>query len=230
MMRPKIDSKKPNLLLLTGPQGSGNHKFSKIAALHPEVEGWEGLNREHWINHDGEPFKHIWKNPHLIDAIDWGQNAHWCISISSPYVDIVGTKKKTFYPDYKEIILNLRQHCNVQIGIIGRDQNILEMNQLRKRGVVSYHNFLNKIDDLTNFGPENIIFLSHELLYLYRHEYLWDWHCRSIIPIDYKNPKIHFILNEDHNRKYVHYVEESWLDKRVGSDGLLKDGSEPHDI
>ena len=217
---------KPNILLLTGPQGSGNHKFSKIFALHKDVNGWEGLNREHWINHESEPFKEIWKNPDHIDNIDWKSNNYWVISISGPYVDVFGTSKHTLYPNYKEVIERLKKYGNVQIGIIGRDQTILGMNQLRKRGVKSYHNFLNKIEDLVN--DNNVMFLSQEMLYLYRHHYLDSINKQSIVPIDVTNQKIHYILNEDPNEKYVHYVEHSWLDKRKNDNGLLNDGTFPH--
>jgi len=218
----------PKILVITGPQGAGNHKFSKVLALHPEVNGWSGLNREHWINHDGEPFKEIWKDPSTISNIDWQSNEYWVLSVSGPYVDWVSGVKQTIYPKYAEVIDNLKEHGDVQIGIIGRDTTIMGMNQLRKRGIKSYHNFLNKIEDLT--AHDNVIFLSQELLYLYRHEYLSNINNQLIVPIDLNNPKIHYILNEDPNEKYVHYVDHSWLDKRVNADGLLNDGSKPHVI
>ena len=31
------------LLIITGPQGSGNHLFSRILSTHPEVGGWKSL-------------------------------------------------------------------------------------------------------------------------------------------------------------------------------------------
>ena len=58
-------------------------------------------------------------------------------------------KRQTVYPNYKEVLSELSKVGNVQVGIIGRDQNIMAQNQLRKRGVESYHNFLNKVEDLT---------------------------------------------------------------------------------
>ena len=45
------------MLILTGPQGSGNHMWSKIFALHPSVYGWQELVEEFWIGHDREPFR-----------------------------------------------------------------------------------------------------------------------------------------------------------------------------
>ena len=34
------EESKPNMLIVTGPQGSGNHLFAKLFNLHPEVYGW----------------------------------------------------------------------------------------------------------------------------------------------------------------------------------------------
>jgi len=197
-------------------------------ALHPEVNGWEALNREYWVNHELEPFKDIWSNPELISQIDWSENEYWVISISSPYVDFCREGTKTFYPKYKEVIAELKEQCQVQVGIIGRDTTIMSMEQLRKRGVKSYHNFLNKIEDIT--GDNDVVFLSQELLFLYRHEYLKNINNQLIVPIDYNNNKLHYILNEDYNEKFIQYIDQSWLDTRIGPDGKLKDGSLPHDI
>ena len=45
---------KSNLLIVTGPQGSGNHLFAKLFNLHPDVYG---LNMtRYWQGHDTEPF------------------------------------------------------------------------------------------------------------------------------------------------------------------------------
>jgi hypothetical protein len=49
------------LLIITGPQGSGNHMWSKILALHPAVNGWSALLEEYWIPHDREPLQLIGK-------------------------------------------------------------------------------------------------------------------------------------------------------------------------
>ena len=126
---------------------------------------------------------------------------------------------------YKEVIVELSKVGNVQVGIIGRDQNIMAQGQLRKRGVESYHNFLNKVDDLTSHPH---VFLSVELLYLFRHQYLKSLDALLNIPVNPSDERLHYILNKDPNAKYVHYVEHSWLDKRK-RDGLLNDDSIPHD-
>ena len=216
----------PKILLLTGPQASGNHLWSKIYAMHPEVQGWEGLKREYWINHQGEPFKNIWTNPDSIDSIPWNEFPYWAISISCPFVDRDGRDDRTMFPQYDVVLPRLEDKGDLQIGIIGRDQTIMGNAQVRKRGVKSFHNMLNKIDYLTMYDH---IFLSSELLYLYRRDYLASINGQSIVPIDFDNSRLHYILNEDPNTKYVHYVEHSWLDKRH-QNGRLKDNSIAHDI
>ena len=215
----------PNILVITGPQGSGNHLYSKVLSMHELVSGWDDLLREYWINHDSAPFKEIWSNPNAIKVQDWSASENWVLSVSGPYVDIIDGKKQTVYPNYKEVLSELNKVGNLQVGIIGRDQNIMAQGQLRKRGVERYHNFLNKIEDLTAY-PHT--FLSVELLYLFRHQYLKSLGTLLNIPINASDERLHYILNKDPNAKYVHSVDHSWLDKRK-RDGLLNDDSLPHD-
>ena len=59
------------ILIITGPQGSGNHLFSKIFALSPEVQGWAALNEKYWIGHDQEPFAEYWHDPSLLENFKW---------------------------------------------------------------------------------------------------------------------------------------------------------------
>ena len=113
----------------------------------------------------------------------------------------------------------------MQVGIIGRDQNITAQNQLRKRGVESLHNYLNKIEDIIKYRHT---FLSVELLYMFRHQYVKSLDSVLDIPVDYTNERLHYILNKDPNAKYVHYVEKSWLDRRRNDAGHMIDGSLPH--
>jgi|TARA_R100000030_G_scaffold69473_5_gene53235 hypothetical protein len=215
-----------NILVISGPQGTGNHVFSKVLSMHSNVHGWNQLLREYWINHDSAPFKDIWNNPKNIDNYDWAEHENYVLSVSGPYVekdhdDIRYTK----YPKYKEVLHRLNEKGNLQVGIIGRDQNITAQNQLRKRGVESLHNYLNKIEDLMEYRHT---FLSVELLYMFRHQYVKSLDSVLDIPVDYTNERLHYILNKDPNAKYVHYVEHSWLDKRRNDVGHMIDGSEPH--
>ena len=214
-----------NILVITGPQGTGNHVFSKVLSMHKDVYGWDQLLREYWINHDAAPFKDIWREPEKIDSYFW-KEPNYVLSVSGPYVENIDGVRHTIYPNYKEVLKRLSKKGNLMVGIIGRDQNITAQNQVRKRGVESYHNFLNKIDDLLEYKHT---FLSVELLYMFRHQYVKSLNSVLNIPVDYVNEKLHYILNKDPNAKYVHYVEHSWLDKRRNDVGSMVDGSLPHD-
>lgn len=44
------------LLILTGPQGSGNHLMAKIFSTHPEVAGWTALSEKYWVTSISVPF------------------------------------------------------------------------------------------------------------------------------------------------------------------------------
>ena len=215
-----------NILVITGPQGTGNHLFSKILSMHSNVHGWDQLLREYWINHDNAPYKDIWDNPEAVDNYDWTEHENYVLSVSGPYVENIDGTRHTIYPKYSEVLERLSKHGKVQVGIIGRDQNITAQGQLRKRGVESLHNYLNKIEDLLAWDHT---FLSVELAYLFRHQYIKSLDKTLIIPVDYSNEKLHYILNKDPNAKYVTYVEHSWLDKRKDRiTGLLNDDSVPH--
>ena len=215
-----------NILVITGPQGTGNHLFSKILSMHSNVHGWDQLLREYWINHDNAPYKDIWDNPEAVDNYDWTEHENYVLSVSGPYVENIDGTRHTIYPKYSEVLERLSKHGKVQVGIIGRDQNITAQGQLRKRGVESLHNYLNKIEDLLAWDHT---FLSVELAYLFRHQYIKSLDKTLIIPVDYSNEKLHYILNKDPNAKYVKYVEHSWLDKRKDRiTGLLNDDSVPH--
>ena len=213
-----------NILVITGPQGTGNHVFSKVLSIHKDVYGWDQLLREYWVNHDAAPFKDIWREPEKIDSYFW-KEPNYVLSVSGPYVENIDGVKHTVYPNYKEVLKRLSEKGNLMVGIIGRDQNITAQNQVRKRGVESYHNFLNKIDDLVEYKHT---FLSVELLYMFRHQYVKSLNSVLNIPVDYVNEKLYYILNKDPNAKYVHYVEHSWLDKRRNDVGSMIDGSLPH--
>ena len=70
-MQARIEySNLPKLIILTGPQGSGNHLFSKVLALNPAVHGWQDLLDEYWIGHDQEPFAKYWADPKQLDKFD----------------------------------------------------------------------------------------------------------------------------------------------------------------
>ena len=125
-----VDSEKkqqPKLLIITGPQGSGNHLFAKIFSMHPSVEGWPML-RDEWQGHHEEPFADYWQEPKTLKDKVW-ERQYYVTSISCPYFK----DKQPQIPKYREFINEAKKYCEVIICIIGRDRNILEHQQNRVR-------------------------------------------------------------------------------------------------
>ena len=192
-----------NMLILTGPQGSGNHLWSKILSLHPKVYGWKSLLDNYWEAHRfSEPFCEYWKDPSKLSEFNWKQSEFYFTSISVP----LGIKKKKWAPNILEF-KQAAEECgiNVQIAVIGRDQNILYNQQTRLRGEHTLPEFMQQLD-----GIPDATYLSYELLYLYKEKYLQSLHLN--IPICYYSDRIGEILEKDANEKYVHYVDENPLD------------------
>lgn len=204
------------LLILTGPQGSGNHLFSKLFALHPEVNGWKELNEIYWIGHDHEPFAKFWKHPENLSHYDWASHKYHVTSISCPFRD----NGKDAIPNYQKFIDEvIRLGVTVKIAIIGRDQNVLEFQEQRLRERITYTDFLKELPNLDLYDP---VYLSQELAYLYRHAYLKQLSKQLDFPIDYENPNVDWILNENSNKKYFKPAEATWLDP------LVKQASSKH--
>jgi len=200
------------LLILTGPQGSGNHLWSKIFALHPKVFGWSALLDKYWIGHHEEPFSLYWNKPELLHNFNWNQSTYFVTSISCPYV----FNKTITIPKYFEFYNIAKLYCDVTFIIIGRDKNILEKQETRVRGEATYYKFLK---ELKNIKHVDKLYISTELLYLYKQDYLEN--LNKYFPIDFNNPIIRDIIKIDENRKYVNKVPDQPLDlivKQVSND------------
>jgi len=192
------------LLILTGPQGSGNHLWSKIFALHRQVLGWRALNSDYWIGHDEEPWAHYWQNPADLKSAPWGVSDWHVTSISVPYMNN-GTST---VPDFKAFVSGVQNLGHrVKLAVLGRDRNILNYQETRVRGSVTLDQ---AIAEYSKFAMPT--FLSYELLHLYGRQYLQRVEKDLEFPIDYNNPLIDEILKEDTNAKYFHSVAEQPLD------------------
>lgn len=195
------------LLIVTGPQGSGNHLFSKVFAATDSVTGWKDLNDTYWIPHEQEPFAEAWHNPELLENINTDKYA--VTSISCPYV----YRGQTVEPDYKKFIDKAQEMgYEVKLAIIGRDQNVLHYQQERVRGTHSFNRFVPYLDNLLDYSP---VFLSTELLYLYRMSYVRSLRQLLGIPIDISSEKLDEILIKDPNAKYFVPAPEQPLDSYV---------------
>ena len=195
------------LLIFTGPQGSGNHLWSKIFALHPEVAGWSALLDEYWIPHDQEPFADCWRDPALLKTRDWSQHDYYVTSISCPYID----DTRWAVPD---IVAFAKQasacELQVQIAIIGRDRNILGFQETRVRGRSTFEIAQDQYEKLADWNP---VYLSYELLHLYQGSYLRQLSKLLEFPIAYEDTRLEEIIKDDTNQKYIHPIDHHWTDK-----------------
>jgi hypothetical protein len=193
------------LAILTGPQGSGNHLWSKIFSLHDDVFGWKSLLDNYWEAHrTAEPFANCWKNTDLLKEFNWDTHDYFFTSISIPLgIASAGTKWCPNVPKFTQIVEDLG--IQTKVLVIGRDQNILHNQQTRLREESTIRHFLDQLPKI-----KNPTYLSYELLYLYKQEYLKSLNVG--IPIAWYDDRINSILEEDANAKYVSYIEYNPLD------------------
>ena len=197
------------LAILTGPQGSGNHLWSKIFSLHEDVFGWKSLLDNYWEAHRySEPFAACWRDPELLSQFDFSTHDHYFTSISVPLgIESKGTK---WCPDIKEFGLKAQSlGMKVKICVIGRDQKILKNQQTIIREESTIRHFYDALKGIQEAFPCPT-YLSYELLYLYKQEYL-----KSLdlgFPIAWYDKRVNEILEQDANAKYINYVKENPLD------------------
>lgn len=200
------------LLIITGPQGSGNHLFSRILSTHPNVGGWKSLLDQYWVPSDLEPFADFWVNPDKLTFKDFDGYDYWLANVSCPFF----YDGQRYIPKIKEVAERaLALGIDVKIAIITRDKNINAEQQLRVRKEITtpiaqdyYYNHL-----LTGTFP--VHFLSNEALFLHREHYLQYISRILSFPVDYNNPDIFKYITDDPNAKYVKHVDEYWLDEQV---------------
>ena len=200
------------LLIITGPQGSGNHLFSRILSTHPKVGGWKALLEEYWVPSDLEPFAEYWVYPERLSAAEFEGHDYWLANVSCPFF----YDGRRYVPKILEVAEQARGFdVDVEIAIITRDMNINAEQQLRVRKEITtpiaqdyYYNRL-----LTSDFP--VHFLSNEALFLHRKHYLRYIERTLSFPIDYNNSEIFKFLDVNPNAKYVKHVDEYWLDQEV---------------
>ncbi len=200
------------LLIITGPQGSGNHFFSRVFSTHPEVGGWKSLLEKYWVPSDEEYFAKYWVHPEELAEKDFDGFDYWLANVSCPFF-YDGVR---YIPRIKEFAERAQSFgIDVQIAIIVREPNINAQQQLRVRKEITtpiaqdyYYNTLIP-------SGFKIHFLDNEAFFLHRQHYL-KWVSELLdFPVDYDNPDIFKFIKEDPNKKYVNYVDEYWLDNQV---------------
>ena len=195
------------MLILTGPQGAGNHLWSKVLSLHPGVYGWKTLLDNYWEAHRfAEPFAQHWRDHSLFKSFDWTQSEYYFTSISLPLGIIDHDVNPIWMPDLQGFAATvLGCGVEVEIAVVGRDQTILTNQQTRIRTQPTLPMFKGQLPNIWN--P---VFLSYELLYLYKQDYLKS--LRLNIPVAWDDSRINEILADDANAKYVHNIEYNELD------------------
>jgi len=205
---------KKKLLIITGPQGSGNHLFSRLLSLHPEVLGWEELTQKYWVPSDQEPYADYWVNPAKLQFNKFTGYSYHLANVSCPFM-YDGVR---YVPKITEVAQVASSYgVEVQIAIIVRDKNINAEQQRRVRGEVTtplaqeyYYNTLLHSDFPVHF-------LDHEAFFLHKEHYLkWVGNILNF-PVELDPCKINLFIDQDANHKYVRYVKEYWLDKHVWS-------------
>lgn len=200
------------LLIITGPQGSGNHLFSRLLSLHPEVQGWDEMLENYWVPSDQEPFAEYWIDPDKLQESHFDSKEYHLANVSCPFF----FNGKRYVPKIVEVAERARSFgILVEIAIIVRDQNINQLQQLRVRKEhttpIAQDYYYNEL--LQSGYP--VHFLDHEAFFLHKQHYL-KWASQILkFPIDYNNPEIMNFITVDANHKYVKYVDNYWLDEVV---------------
>jgi hypothetical protein len=197
------------LLIVTGPQGSGNHLFSRLLSLHPAVEGWTEMLDQYWVPSDQEPFAEYWVTPELLTQEVFDNKDFYFANVSCPFF-FDGVRN---IPKILEVAERARSFgVEVEIAIVVRDQNINQLQQLRVRK--EHTTPIAQKYYYETLLPSNfpVHFLDHEAFFLHTTHYL-KWVSRVLnFPIAYDNPDIMKFITEDANHKYVRAIDTHWLD------------------
>ena len=194
---------KPTLLIITGPQGSGNHLFSKIFSYHKDVFGWSELYKKKWVGHDQEIFNAYWLEPKKLKQFDWSQSKYFVTSISCPFV----LNKKFAIPKYQSFIKQAKKYAIVKVVIIGRDKNIIKQQQLRVRR--GEHTATRALQHLALL--DNPFYISQELFFLYGLRYIKSISKQLDFPIS-TGSYVKSLLKFEANNKYVKSAKKGRFD------------------
>ena len=198
------------LIIVTGPQGTGNHLFGRLLSIHDDVGGWKELMDNYWVPSDQEPFADFWVDPDKLSIADFEGYDYWLANVSVPFV-YDGVKQ---IPKIVEFVQQV-QHMgiDVQVCVIVRDQYINALQQQRVRKETTLPIAVDYFEKLLDVDCP-VHYVDHEAFFLYKHKYL-DWLSKILdFPIA-TDDRINQFVDEGANKKYVKYVEEYWLDKQV---------------
>ena len=186
------------LLIVTGPQGSGNHLFARLFSAHPNVVGWESLHDNYWVPSDQEPFARYWVYP---EELKFPEGDFFCANVSVPFF-YDGVRQ---VPKIKEVAQKAMS-LGVQpiIAVIVRDRNINELQQVRVGGECTIDTALEYYNDMA------VHFIDHEAFFLYKEKYIE--YLGRLLEFPVTKEGIDNFISVDANHKYVFPCKKHWLD------------------
>jgi hypothetical protein len=195
------------LLILTGPQGSGNHLWARIFSSDPSVVGWTGLLDSYWQGHDREPMAEYWRDPESLTEEYFAEGSRFVTSISCPYFH----DGALTVPNYRTFFNRLDQlGVRATVAILTRDGNIVRHQQKRVRGEVTIDMHKDALEYV--MVRKSCTFLSLEALLEWGDSYL-RWCIKSLdwdLEISQDTWKF---IDEHPNAKYVKPISSHWLDE-----------------
>ena len=189
------------LLIVTGPQGSGNHLFARLLSAHPMVKGWDSLKDNYWVPSDEEPFARYWVYP---EELEFPEGDFFCVNVSVPFFyDGVRRTPKIREVAYRAVTMGVEPI----IAVVCRDRNINELQQKRVGGEVTMDIALDYYADLRHH------FIDHEAFFLYKERYME--YLGRILEFPVTKEGIDNFVTVDANHKYVYPIKEHWLDNEI---------------
>ena len=197
------------LLILTGPQGSGNHLFSRIFSQHPAVHGWEELKNQYWVPSDQEPFAEYWVQPEKLQREYFDNSDYFVANVSAPFF-YDGIRQ---FPRIAEFATKVQSFgISVIIAIVNRDRNINTVQQQRVGGEAT-------LDSALTYYTNNLLgqfechFVSNETFFAWGHHYIEYLGQQFDFPVN--AARCRQFIDENPNAKYVHTVDNHWLDDEI---------------
>lgn len=194
------------LLIVTGPQGSGNHVLTRVFSLHRDVSGWHQLTQQYWVPSDQEPFAEYWVYPEQLSRQTFDAADYFVANVSAPFF-YDGVRQ---LPKIHEVAKRAQElGVDVTIAIVCRDAKINSVQQQRVGGEVTlpmamdYYrsHLLNQFD---------CCFVSHETFFAWGKDYIEYLARQWNFPVDVA--AIEQWLDVNPNAKYVQPVQTHWLD------------------
>ncbi len=203
------------LIILTGPQGSGNKLFSKLFGICPAVSGWyTNLYLQKDFHHGYEPFYECWSNPTKLENYNWDSSNIHVANISCPYYGKVDDEWTNVVPDFVSFIKEARKYViDIEVILVSRDENIIELQNFVWGNDRSYD--LSTLTEQLAEIDVDINVVSHEAVYQYKDLY-WNNVLESLNLPKSDPDLINEILTDNRNKKYVSQSKRSFYKKMKG--------------